>query len=309
MRQDIEFDAEFATAGQRLRGWLYLPENRPDKRNGPLPAVVMAHGFSAVKEMFLDAYAERFAQAGMAVLVFDHRNFGASDGQPRQEIDPVAQIRDYRHALSYAASRPEIDATRLGVWGSSYSGGHALVLGAIDNRVRCVVSQAPLISGWRNVRRLVRPDILPGLRAMCDADRAARFAGQPPTYIPVVADDPAVPAAFPGADAWGWFTRTAADRAPARRNEVSLRSFEMLMEYEPGAMIDCISPKPLLMIVARNDALAVADEAIAAYGRALEPKRLVLLDGGHFDAYGAEFETAANAASDWLALHLRAKRL
>ena len=146
MRQDIEFDAE----GVTLRGWLYLPEGI----SGPVPAIVMAHGFSAVKEMYLDGFAEAFAAGGLAALVFDNRNFGASDGEPRQEIDPWAQVRDYRHAITYAQTRPEVDADRIGVWGSSYSGGHVLVLGAIDKRCKCVVAQAPLSaasaisSGW-----------------------------------------------------------------------------------------------------------------------------------------------------------------
>jgi len=109
MRVDIEFDAE----GVTLRGWFY----RPDGARGPLPTVVMAHGFSATKEMYLDAFAERFAAAGLASLVFDNRNFGASDGHPRQEIDPWAQVRDYRHAITFARSLPDVDAARIGVWG------------------------------------------------------------------------------------------------------------------------------------------------------------------------------------------------
>jgi len=129
MREDVEFDA----AGVRLRGWLYLP----DDATGPVPAIVMAHGFSAVKEMYLDAYAEVFAEAGLAALVFDNRNFGASDGEPRQEIDPWAQVRDYRDAITWVRTRSEVDAERMGVWGSSYSGGHVLVLGAIDRRIKC----------------------------------------------------------------------------------------------------------------------------------------------------------------------------
>ena len=298
MRRNIEINAE----GCRLAGWLYLP----DDFTAPVPAVVMAHGFSAVKEMFLDAYAERFNRAGLAAIVFDHRGFGASEGTPRQEIDPVAQVRDYRHALTYATTLPEVNAQRLGVWGSSYSGGHALVLGWTDRRVKCVVAQAPLVTGYRNVQRLVRADVAPGLRAMCNADRAARFAGAAPTLIPVVANDPAVPAALPGAESWAWFTETAKARAPAWRNEVTLRSFEMLMEYDPGAHIERISPTPLLMIVARNDTLAVADEALAAYARALEPKRLVLLDGGHFDAYEKDFEASCSAACEWFTAHLGA---
>src|SRR6266702_1793232 len=138
-RTDVEVNAE----GTILRGWLYLPEGAGDR----VPGVVMAHGLSAVKEMYLDAFAEVFATAGLAALVFDNRNFGASDGEPRQEIDPWAQVRDYRHAITWLQTVPGIDRDRIGVWGSSYSGGHALVLGAIDRRIRCVVSQVPLIAG------------------------------------------------------------------------------------------------------------------------------------------------------------------
>src|SRR5205814_7126096 len=128
-----------------LRGWHYLPQSA-----GPKPTVVMCHGYSAVKEMDLDRFAEVFAEAGIGSVVFDNRNFGASDGEPRQEIDPWQQMRDYRHAITYAGTLPTVDASRLGLWGSSYSGGHALVVGAMDRRVRCVVAQVPLISGHRN---------------------------------------------------------------------------------------------------------------------------------------------------------------
>jgi uncharacterized protein len=101
--------------------------------------------------MFLDSFAEAFAAGGLGALVFDNRNFGASDGEPRQEIDPWAQVRDYRHAFSCAQTRSEVDADRIGVWGTGYSGGHVLVLGAIDKRLRCVVAQVPLVSGFRNI--------------------------------------------------------------------------------------------------------------------------------------------------------------
>jgi fermentation-respiration switch protein FrsA (DUF1100 family) len=299
MRQDVEFQAD----GPRLRGWLYTP----DTGEGPFPTVVMAHGFSAVKEMYLDRFAEVFAGAGLAVLVFDHRNFGASDGEPRQEIDPWAQVRDYRDAITYALTRSEIDRGRIGVWGSSYSGGHVLVVAAIDRRVTCVVAQAPLVSGYRNILRLVRSDMLAPLRSMCDQDREARFAGQPPAMVPVVSADPAGPAALPTADSYQWFTETGKSRSPAWRNEVTLRTVEMLMEYEPSVYIERISPTPLLVIVAAQDHLTPADLALATYERAAEPKRLALLPGGHFDVYtGAGFESASGAARDWFVRHLLA---
>lgn len=196
MRRDIEFNAE----GARLRGWLYLPEGG----KGRSPVVVMAHGFSGVKEMYLDAFAEVFAAAGVAALVFDHRGFGASEGTPRQEVDPWVQIRDYRHAITHATTLPELDGARVGVWGSSYSGGHAIVVGAIDRRVRCVVSQAMFVTGSRNIRRLVRADHMAGMQGMFNADRAARFAGGAPAMIPVVSEDPMGHCSLPTADSWAW---------------------------------------------------------------------------------------------------------
>ena len=293
-RRDIEFDAE----GVTLRGWFYAASD------GPGPTVVMAHGFSAVKEMYLDRFAEVFSSAGLAAIVFDNRNFGASDGEPRQEIDPWAQVRDYRHAITYAGTLAEVDAARIGVWGSSYSGGHVVTVGALDRRVKAVVSQVPLASGSANIRELVRADLRAGFRAMFDADRAARFAGEAPGMVPVVAEDPMAPAALPTADSWAWFTETAAKRAPSWRNEVTLRTVEMLGEYEPVSYISRVSPTPLLMLIAREDHLTPAQLALEAYAQALEPKKLVLLPGGHFDAYVDGFEASSVPARDWFLEHL-----
>jgi len=297
MRHDIEFKTD---DGVTLRGWHYLPDNG----TGPFPTVVMAHGYSAVKEMYLDSFAEVFARAGLASIVYDHRNFGASDGEPRQEIDPILQIRGYRDAITYAQSLPQTDAQRIGVWGSSYSGAHALVVAAQDRRVKAVVSQVPLISGHDNARRLIRADYIAGFQALCEEDRRQRYAGHAPAMSPVVAEDPAAPSALPTADSWAWFTKTHQDRAPSWKNEVTLRSIEMFLDYEPGAHIAHISPTPLLMIVGLTDHLTAADQALSAYERALEPKRLLTLKGGHFDAYTQDFDAASGAACQWFSEHL-----
>ncbi len=296
MRQDVEFDAE----GVTLRGWLYTPDGAGESA----PTVVMAHGFSAVKEMYLDRFAEAFAEAGLAALVFDNRNFGASDGEPRQEIDPWAQVRDYRHAITYAGSRPEVDRDRIGIWGSSYSGGHVLVVAAIDRRVKAVVSQVPLVSGHDNFRALVRADFIPLFRGQFDEDREARYRGEAPAMVPVVDEDPLAPSALPTPDSYAWFTRTHEDRAPSWRNEVTLRSVELFTEYEPGTYLPWISPTPLLMCVAEADVLTPTDIAIAGYERAREPKRLEVLPGGHFDAYVDGFDPASTAATEWFTRHL-----
>ena len=297
MRKDISFKTE---DGVTLRGWHYLP----DGRSGKVPTIVMAHGFSAVKEMYLDRFAEAFARAGLAAVVFDNRNFGASDGEPRQEIDPWRQVRDYRDAITYAQGLPDADPDRIGVWGSSYSGGHVIVVGAIDRRVKCVVAQVPLASGHENARRLVRADYLAGLHAAFDEDRRARMNGSAPAMIPVVAEDPAAPSALPTPDSWRWFTETGKSRAPSWRNEVTLRSVEMFTEYEPASYIGFVSPTPLLMVVARGDVLTVSDLAFQAYEKALEPKRIVALSGGHFDAYTKDFEASSGPATAWFVEHL-----
>jgi len=206
MHKDIAFKT---TDGTTLRGWHYLPDG-----SGKHATIVMAHGFSAVKEMYLDKYADAFAKAGFASVVYDNRNFGASDGQPRQEIDPWLQIRDYSDAITFALSLKQTDAARIGVWGSSYSGGHVLVVAAIDRRVKCVVSQVPFISGSQEFRRLVRADFMGALEAQFHADRANRTAGGEPRMVPAVAQDPTAPSAMPTADSYKWFTETAEARAP-----------------------------------------------------------------------------------------------
>jgi|tagenome__1003787_1003787.scaffolds.fasta_scaffold20733107_1 fermentation-respiration switch protein FrsA (DUF1100 family) len=297
MREDIEFDAEGAT----LRGWFY----KPDDADGEVPCIVMAHGFSAIKEMRLDAYAEVFCDAGLACVVYDNRGFGASDaapGRPRLEIDPWEQIHDYQHAITYAQLRPEVDARRIGVWGSSYSGAHTYVLGAIDRRVKAVCGQVPLISGRRAFQMLVRIDNWAATWDLLEADRLARARGEEPAMMPVVDEDPTAPSALPTPDSYEFFS---AYEGTSWKNEVTLRTLELFQAYEPGEYLKRISPTPLLMVVAPNDRLVAGEVACAAFETASHPKKLVLVPGGHFDAYeGRGFEISSGAARDWFVEHL-----
>ncbi|MBN3786590.1 alpha/beta hydrolase [Burkholderia sp. Ac-20353] len=296
-RQNVELLSE----GVRLRGWFYLPARPP--RAGRCPAIVMAHGYSAVKEQYLDRYAEVFASEGFAVLVYDHRNFGDSEGMPRQEVDPALQKRGYRDAISYVSTRPEVDAARIGIWGSSFSGGHVLEIAAIDRRVKCVVSQVPQISGYQSALRRTRADHVPALLSRFETDRARRFAGGAPAMLPATSADPAEPCAMAGADSHGFFAGTAAF-APNWRNEVTLRSAELSRENEPGMYIARISPTPLLMIVADADTLTATDLCLRAYEDALQPKQLAMISGGHFTPYVEHFETTSRCAAEWFKRHL-----
>ena len=123
----------------------------------------MSPGLTQVIDMNLDAFAERFAEAGLAALLYDQRNFGRSQGEPRQEADPWQQVHDMRDAITFARTVPGTDPERIGLWGTSYSGGHAIVVGAIDRRVKCVVAQAPLISGYRTLQSWLSPAELDAL--------------------------------------------------------------------------------------------------------------------------------------------------
>ena len=301
-REDIEFTAQGTTT---LRGWFYPAGTT---QAGQAPCVVLQHGFSAVKEMHLDEYAEVFQQAGLNALVYDHPGFGDSDslpGTPRQEIDPWQQVRCFQDAITYAQSREEVDAERIGVWGSSYGGANAYVVAAIDRRVGAVVGQVPAISGSETFRHLVRIDNWAAMDAAFSAERQSRLAGADATVIPAVAADPTATSALPTPDSYEFFTATAKERAPKWKNEVTLTSMEYFRGYEPGIYIPLIAPTPLLMIVAPLDRLADGQLATAAFEKASHPKKLQLVGGGHFDAYAGEgFDITSSAARDWFVEHL-----
>ena len=278
-REDVEFSAD----GVTLRGWFFPAQ----PVGSPRPVVVMAHGMTAVKEMHLQDFAEVFAAAGLNVLVYDHRNFGASDGSPRQDLDPITQVRDFRHAITYATGREDVDAERVGVWGSSFSGGHALSVAALDRRVKAVSAQVPFISGHEAVRNGLRGDVLAGLRQQLDEERRRLFCDQnaSPVTLPAVTENPAELAIMPTADSFEYFTQTAAEHAPSWRNEITLISVDRIAGYEPADGIHRISPTPLLMVIGVDDIVAPADHAFEAFERAREPKQLVVVPGGHFDIY------------------------
>ncbi|GAA3436906.1 alpha/beta hydrolase [Kutzneria kofuensis] len=300
VRHDIEFDAE----GALLRGWFYEPEGVA----GPAPCVVMAHGWSSTKEMYLDRFAEVFAAAGLAAVVYDNRGWGASEaaaGKPRHEIDPFEQIRDYQHAITFAQNHPRVDPDRIGVWGTSFSAAHAFVVAAIDRRVRAVSGQAPFISGRATYANLARVRNLVVGPAMFTADRRARAEGKPPVMVPVVGTDPDELVGLPTPDSYEYFTHARAELDPAWPNEVTLRSLDNFYGYEPARYLPDVTPTPLLMIVGREDGLTGGNLAASAFQTAAEPKKIVFLPGGHFAAYtGDGFAIASQASRDWFLRHL-----
>lgn len=178
MRTDITFQS----GDDCCAGWLY----RPEGFEGPRPLMVMAHGFSGTKELRLPAYAERFCAAGIGVLLFDYRHFGASGGEPRQLLDISRQHADFRRALAYARDLEWVDPERVGLFGSSFSGGHVLAVGAADGRVAAIVSQCPFTDGLATLPALGLKTIMrvtvAGLR-----DQVTALRRGAPYYIPAAA--------------------------------------------------------------------------------------------------------------------------
>jgi fermentation-respiration switch protein FrsA (DUF1100 family) len=286
---DVSFPAE---GGITLDAWLFLPEVA-----GPHPAITMAHGYAGTKYHGIERFAQAFAQAGFVVLVHDHRSFGASGGEPRGDVDPWRQIADWRRAISYLESRPEVDPKRIGLWGTSFAGGHAIVLGATDRRLRCIVSQVPTISGYEQGLRRVSPDAQSELDAAFAEDDRAQLLGEPPRRQAIVSTDPDVPAAYRSQETVDFYLQPVPEGMWS--NEITLRSTRAAQMYEPGTWIARVSPTPLLMVVAKGDRVTPTDFALCAYERALEPKELALIPGGHFDAYLDQFPLAEAAATAW----------
>lgn len=284
-RNEIEFDFNDKT----IRGWIFEPDTPQ-----PWPVIVMAHGFSGVKEQRLDWFADSFRQAGFAVLVFDFPNLGASDGEIRGDIDPEEQLAAFGAAITFVAGLDGIDPQRLGIWGTSYSGGHVLRLAATDRRVACAVAQVPHVG--------ISFDVPAAIDEMFSAERARRASGEAPMMIPVVGGGGGM-AALPTPDAELW-ANNLAEVAPAWRNEVTLSSVDRMLHYKPADQIEAIAPIPLMIVCAENDSLIPASLVHEVFARAGEPKALVSINCGHFDVYEPNFDEAVEPERAWFAEHL-----
>lgn len=278
-------DIEIAFGEKTLRGWFYEPD-----KSRPWPAVIMAHGFSGVKEQRLDAFAEAFAERGMAVCVIDFPNLGASDGEPRGDIDPAEQLDAFQAALDWTATREGVDPSRLGIWGTSYSGGHVLSLITSAGNIKCAVAQVPFVGP--PIDEVPAP-----LEAMFTSERE-RTSGAP-SMVPVVGDGFA---ALPTPDAKAWAEALAPD-APNWKNEVTLASVDRLLRYRPADRIED-STVPLLVVLALNDSLIPATMVRSVFERAGGVKELVEIESGHFDVYLDRFDDAVQPEADWFSKYL-----
>jgi uncharacterized protein len=294
-RRDVEFNA---TDGTRLAAWLFVPT----EGHAPFPAITMTHGFSATRYHGIEPMARAFADAGFVVLLHDHRSFGDSGGLPRNDIDPWKQIDDWRQAVSFLETLEIVDSQRIGLWGSSYSGGHAIVLGATDRRLRAVVAQVPTIDGYASSQRRVPPHAVAAMEEAFNEDLRGQLRGEPPRTQRLVDLDPAVPAVYRTADTAAFLLQQVPEGK--WKNEITVQSGRRARMYEPGRWIDRVSPTPLLIVAASHDTTTPTDMVLAAYERALEPKALVIIPGGHYTPYLEGLQQASTAALLWFQAHL-----
>lgn len=292
-------NVSFLSNGFAVKGWLFVPSDTINKK---LPAIVMAPGFSGTKECNYQFFAANFSKEGFAVLLFDYPNFGESAGSVQYEVDPWQQIQAYRDGISYLETRDDIDINRIGVWGGSYSGGHALVVSAIDHRVKCLVSMTPFISGSYYIKNL--PEKTKSfLFQQFNADRLSRTKGKEPARIPVATNDSRQFSAISGSRAWD-FIESFKDYAPSYKNSVTLKSLEMQLEYEPGFFVQNIGAIPKLFIVAKQDEMVPEQLILDAFHIASEPKKLIYLEGYHFSPYMEKLSEASKQALDWFKSNL-----
>ncbi|MEA2480186.1 MAG: uncharacterized protein QOJ07_2108 [Thermoleophilaceae bacterium] len=290
-------DVTFESGGIRCAAWLYRPGRDP---GGRAPCVVLAHGFAGVREARLDAYAERFAAAGFAALVFDYRFFGASEGEPRQVLDIAAQLDDWRAAIAYARTLDGVDPDRIVAWGSSFSGGHVAAIAAEDERLAAAISQGPFVDGIA-VLKSMGPRNAARLTAAGLRDEWARLRGRAPVLAPAVGP-PGTLAAMNSPDAEPGY-RKLFPPGYAWRNEVAGRVFLRVGLYRPGtrsAAIGC----PWLVCIQDDDVVTPPEPAIAACLRAPRGE-LRRYPGGHFDIYvGEGFERSSSDQVEFLARHV-----
>lgn len=273
-REDVTCNSH----GTSCAAWLY----RPDGVTRP-PIIVMAHGFAAIRVLRLDAYAERFAEAGYAVLVFDYGGWGDSAGEPRRVLNIPAQQRDWRAAVAYARSIEGVDTSRVMLWGTSFGGGHAVHLAAEDHDIAAVIAQVPHISGpasaFSQPPKLVARLIAAGMR-----DQIGALLGRERYRVPA-AGYPGELAMMTSPDAAPMAIRLAGDRYEELlpENDVAARIALRVPFYSPGRCGPKITA-PTLVQIAERDTVTPFGVALKA-ARRIHHGEIRTYDCQHFEPY------------------------
>ena len=293
--------ASFYSEGVRLEGDLYRPDGAgpDDARAG----IVLCHGYTGVKSLYLPDNARVLTEAGYVVLAFDYKGWGASEG-PRTRLAPFSRVADTLAALTFLGTRPGVDPAHLGLYGTSYGGATVIWAAALDPRVRCVVSVVGVGDGRRWMRSVRRPDEWHDLLARARADREqAVVSGE---------------SAMAERDEILLQDRASAELSAAARagnpdavSTVPASFIDETLSFHADWVVDKIAPRPLLLVTTEDDRLVPPEESQSLYDLAGEPKRLVVLKGyGHYDVYAEPaFGEVMAATLAWCRAHLPAQSL
>ncbi|NUP21685.1 MAG: alpha/beta hydrolase [Streptomyces sp.] len=290
-------DVAFASDDSSCAGWLYLPTGVTSP-----PVVVLGHGLGAVREMRLDAFAERFAQAGIAALAFTYRHFGDSGGHPRQLLSIKRQLADWDAAIAYVKARPDVDRSRVAVWGSSFGGGHAITVASRHPELRAAVAQCPFTDGLASALAL-GPVASLRMTPVIARDLAAGVRGKAPAMVPIAAS-PGSPALMNAPDALPGY-EALQPPGTTFRNEVAARVIPTIAAYRPGRAAKKVT-MPILFCVSDTDSVTPPAQTLR-YARTAPRGEIKRYDAGHFDFYtGETFEQLVRDQTEFLARQLDA---
>ena len=299
--QAVEFSSEVPS--EKIRADLYTPETG----EGPWPVVVMGGGWCYVKELIMPEYAKYFIDQGIAALIFDYRHSGASDGMPRQHLDPWKQIRDFSSCVDAICYDPQfkgiLDADRIGAWGISYAGGHALAVAALEPRVKAVVSQIPIIDGWYNSMRAHGSVGFREVTAKVKADRKQRFLTGIDGTIPHSGDPKTEVVCWPHPETKPIFMDIKARSAPRHEHYSTTQSIELLWAFNMRPYLPRILDTPTLMIVAEGDDLTMWEQEVPAFSDIATTKKKLFVQrsSSHMSMYSdlSHLAIAATEAANW----------
>lgn len=298
----MEEKVEFKSEGNTLRGILI----RPEGAKGDVPLVIMAGGWCYTKEVVMPHYAKCFHAIGCATLYFDYRNFGESEGEPRQHLNPWEQIEDYRNALSFAETLPGIDHRKTGVWGISYAGGHVIILAATDPRPAFAISTVPVVDGFATMRRCHGERRFAELQKVIAEDRKARYQGKPSGKIAMSPkEDPSKElSSWPFPHVYAGFMGIKEKEAPLHEHWNTIESVEWLMRYQVKPYAERIAETPVMMALARADNITSADLEVETFNAIACPNKMLASVGGidHMSLYTNTDHLAkmGKVQADWL---------
>lgn len=291
----------FKSHGTNCDAWLFYPQKKEDK----YPVIVMAHGLGGTKDLLLEGFAREFVKLGFAVLVFDYRYWGDSEGQPRNMTIYTKLIEDWHSALSYVRSISDLDSQNILLWGTSFAGGLVLTVAAHDHNIKAVISQCPMLDGRASTIEYVKnAGIVASLRSGIHAliDNYRNIMSKEAHYVDILG--------LPGSIATmatedGWAFKLLNDKElPHLKNKpfynkITARTLLNIGNYRPIEDVDKIQC-PVLMVICEHDSVAPAAAAKKAANR-MKKVHCTTLPLGHFDIYrGAGFDTNIAAQIQFL---------